>query len=662
MGTVHLLDALRGAGRCARRRGRHHRQGLPQPRMAVSLSRGRRARRPRPVQRQQGRAELVAASYRERVLARAGRRRRDGARRQRDRRRRLVRGPADSRCGARLAAGQSPCRFAVRRPIRPWQHVLDPLAGYLRLARGAVAPARAGRRLQLRPAHRRSRDRARRDHAGARSATGAANGVEDERRARPARSGLAGARSGAGARGARRHAALAAARCGAAHDAAGIAACAKAPMRARLCEADIADSRGRTREARFAIDDTPLGGRQASCSASALGDARGFLDALVLRRRVAATPAGQARSRRSTTPTPHAAARVRGLHFQHPPHAEMKLVSCLRGEVWDVAVDLRAGSPTFLQWHAERAVGRQRHGAADSRGLRARLPDAHRRRRAALSAIRRRTSRHAEGGLHPLEPRLAIAWPLPIAELSARDAGHACARRRFRGSRRREVPPLRSRARRCASSIWAARRRRTPTSREAALRAPEVWYPAAPAGLRTLLARADRGPRRPRGAVQRRLRLLQLVLDRRGSRTPRPTSRRCSARFGLGAAQPRRRGRGQRRLPAAVRRRRRHPLLRRRADREHRGRGARARASRSSSGSSASSSARELAAQGRQVDLVAANNVLAHVPDINDFVAGFARAAQAARRRDLRVPAPAAPDRTRTSSTPSTTSTTRICR
>ena len=44
---------------------------------------------------------------------------------------------------------------------------------------------------------------------------------------------------------------------------------------------------------------------------------------------------------------------VRGLHFQAPPHAEMKLVRCLRGRVWDVAVDLRPDSPTFLQWHAE---------------------------------------------------------------------------------------------------------------------------------------------------------------------------------------------------------------------------------------------------------------------------------------------------------------------
>src|SRR5437867_4361581 len=44
---------------------------------------------------------------------------------------------------------------------------------------------------------------------------------------------------------------------------------------------------------------------------------------------------------------------VRGLHYQRSPHAEMKLVTCLKGRVWDVAVDLRAGSQTFLHCHAE---------------------------------------------------------------------------------------------------------------------------------------------------------------------------------------------------------------------------------------------------------------------------------------------------------------------
>ena len=44
---------------------------------------------------------------------------------------------------------------------------------------------------------------------------------------------------------------------------------------------------------------------------------------------------------------------VRGLHFQHAPHAEIKLVSCLKGEVLDVAVDIRRTSQTFLKWHGE---------------------------------------------------------------------------------------------------------------------------------------------------------------------------------------------------------------------------------------------------------------------------------------------------------------------
>ena len=43
---------------------------------------------------------------------------------------------------------------------------------------------------------------------------------------------------------------------------------------------------------------------------------------------------------------------VRGLHFQKPPHAETKIVSCLKGKVWDVVVDLREGSSTFLSYHA----------------------------------------------------------------------------------------------------------------------------------------------------------------------------------------------------------------------------------------------------------------------------------------------------------------------
>ena len=41
---------------------------------------------------------------------------------------------------------------------------------------------------------------------------------------------------------------------------------------------------------------------------------------------------------------------VRGMHYQREPHAEAKLVTCLHGRVWDVVVDLRSDSPTFLRW------------------------------------------------------------------------------------------------------------------------------------------------------------------------------------------------------------------------------------------------------------------------------------------------------------------------
>jgi dTDP-4-dehydrorhamnose 3,5-epimerase len=41
---------------------------------------------------------------------------------------------------------------------------------------------------------------------------------------------------------------------------------------------------------------------------------------------------------------------LRGLHFQSPPHAQAKLVRCIAGTIWDVAVDVRAGSPTYGKW------------------------------------------------------------------------------------------------------------------------------------------------------------------------------------------------------------------------------------------------------------------------------------------------------------------------
>ncbi|MDP2324901.1 MAG: dTDP-4-dehydrorhamnose 3,5-epimerase family protein [Gammaproteobacteria bacterium] len=114
---------------------------------------------------------------------------------------------------------------------------------------------------------------------------------------------------------------------------------------------------------------------------------------------------------------------VRGMHFQRSPHAEMKLIRCIRGRAWDVAVDLRAGSATFLQWHAqELSPGNARmmvipEGCAH--GFQVLEPDTelmylH---SAAYHPV-------SEGGVRHDDPRLAIQWPLPVVDLSARDCNH----------------------------------------------------------------------------------------------------------------------------------------------------------------------------------------------------------------------------------------------
>lgn len=123
---------------------------------------------------------------------------------------------------------------------------------------------------------------------------------------------------------------------------------------------------------------------------------------------------------------------VRGLHFQHPPHAEAKLVSALHGRVFDVAVDLRVGSPTFLRWHGEVLDAEQGQAlllpAGFAHGFQALSDDAE-----LIYCHSAAYVPDAEGGLSPLDPRLAIAWPLPPRGLSARDLGHPPLADTFKG-------------------------------------------------------------------------------------------------------------------------------------------------------------------------------------------------------------------------------------
>ena len=114
---------------------------------------------------------------------------------------------------------------------------------------------------------------------------------------------------------------------------------------------------------------------------------------------------------------------VRGLHFQYPPHAETKYVSCLRGEVFDVAVDLRQGSPSFLRWHAE-ILSADNHKTlvipeGFAHGFQTLTKDCE-----MLYLASAAYQPTAEAGLNANDPTLAIRWPEPITEISSRDAAH----------------------------------------------------------------------------------------------------------------------------------------------------------------------------------------------------------------------------------------------
>ena len=123
---------------------------------------------------------------------------------------------------------------------------------------------------------------------------------------------------------------------------------------------------------------------------------------------------------------------VRGMHFQHPPHAESKMVSCIKGEIYDVAVDLRRDSPTFLQWHGE-ILSAENHKSllipeGFAHGLQALIED--------CEVIYLHTAHYhpeSEGALNVSDPKLAIVWPLPINDLSERDRRTLFIEQNYRG-------------------------------------------------------------------------------------------------------------------------------------------------------------------------------------------------------------------------------------
>ena len=123
---------------------------------------------------------------------------------------------------------------------------------------------------------------------------------------------------------------------------------------------------------------------------------------------------------------------VRGMHFQLAPYREIKMVRCIAGAIHDVIVDIRKGSPTFLQWFAEELSAENKKmlyiPEGFAHGFQA-LTDN-------CELIYHHTAFYtpaAEAGIRYNDPTIDIQWPLAVTEISERDAQHPLLDAHFKG-------------------------------------------------------------------------------------------------------------------------------------------------------------------------------------------------------------------------------------
>lgn len=111
---------------------------------------------------------------------------------------------------------------------------------------------------------------------------------------------------------------------------------------------------------------------------------------------------------------------VRGMHFQKAPHAEIKLVRCTRGAIFDVIVDIRKDSATYGQWFGAEL--------SEENGLLMVVPKGFAHGYQALTdgatafyMVSTAYAPSAEGGLRHDDPDIGIKWPLEVTDVSEKD-------------------------------------------------------------------------------------------------------------------------------------------------------------------------------------------------------------------------------------------------
>jgi dTDP-4-dehydrorhamnose 3,5-epimerase len=148
-------------------------------------------------------------------------------------------------------------------------------------------------------------------------------------------------------------------------------------------------------------------------------DARGYFGRIYCEREFQANGLPARMVQANLSQTRHAGT-LRGMHFQLAPHAEDKLVRCVRGAIWDVIIDIRQQSPTYCQWlGVELSESSERMLLVPkgfAHGFVTLTDDA-----MVNYLVSEFYTPGAEGGARHDDPAFAIQWPVPVLTMSDRD-------------------------------------------------------------------------------------------------------------------------------------------------------------------------------------------------------------------------------------------------
>lgn len=117
----------------------------------------------------------------------------------------------------------------------------------------------------------------------------------------------------------------------------------------------------------------------------------------------------------------HKRGTLRGMHFQRAPHAEVKIIRCTRGAIYDVIIDLRPESPTYKRWIGVELTAKNYRMLYVPEGFGHGFQTLEDETEVAYNVSQFYTP-GAEGGVRYNDPAFGIEWPLPVSVISEKDA------------------------------------------------------------------------------------------------------------------------------------------------------------------------------------------------------------------------------------------------